>query len=61
MPRRDESHVDPAKLRLMRIADSAAKNDFSLSGRKKEGGYARRKPSLPPTPWDDKLEDGDER
>lgn len=60
MPQRDESKMDPAKLRLMRIADSAAKHDFSLAGRKKEGGYARRKPSLPPTPWDDKPEQPEE-
>ena len=56
MPQRDESKVDPLKLRLMRIADGAAKRDYSLSGRKKEGGYARRKPSMPRTPWDDKPE-----
>jgi len=32
---------------------------IGLSGRQKEGGYARRKPSLPKMPWDDKSEDGD--
>lgn len=56
-----DRQIDPVKLRLMRIADGAGQRDYSLSGRKKEGGYARRKPSMPKTPWDDRPDKPDEK
>lgn len=56
MGRRRDDPIDERKLTLMRIANGAARYDFSLAGRSKEGSYARRKPSMPKMPWDDKPE-----
>lgn len=59
MGRRRDDPIEERKLTLMRISAGRTRGDYSLSGRVKEGGYARRKPSMPKTPWDDKPEQKD--